>query len=98
MPHRFPRPATAGCTARIWKPYGPQPATGEPAVGNRTARNRQPESPQLENEVLHPAFLHYTCCKTTKPMSYSDIKPQSLERSALEKQRFLTTVNKFRFT
>ena len=30
-------------------------------------------------------------------MSYSDIKPQSLERSALEKQRFLTTVNKFRF-
>ena len=35
MPHRFPRPATAGCTARIWKPYGPQPATGEPAVGKR---------------------------------------------------------------
>lgn len=69
-----------------------------PAYGNRTARNRQPESPQLENEVLHPAFLHYTCCKTTKPMSYSDIKPQSLERSALEKQRFLTAVNKFRFT
>ena len=33
--HRFPRPATAGCTARIWKPYGPQPATGEPAVGKR---------------------------------------------------------------
>lgn len=83
MPHRFPRPATAGCTARIWKPYGPQPATGEPATGN---------------EVLHPAFLHYTCCKTTKPMSYSDIKPQSLERSALEKQRLLTAVNKFRFT
>ena len=76
MPHRFPRPATAGCTARIWKPYGPQ----------------------LENEVLHPAFLHYTCCKTTKPMSYSDIKPQSLERSALEKRRLLTAVNKFHFT
>ena len=35
MPHRFPRPATAGCTARIWKPYGPQPATGEPAVEKR---------------------------------------------------------------
>ena len=35
MPHRFPRPATAGCTARIWKPYGPQPATGEPAIGKR---------------------------------------------------------------
>ena len=33
--HCFPRPATAGCTARIWKPYGPQPATGEPAVGKR---------------------------------------------------------------
>ena len=36
MPHRFPRPATAGCTARIWKPYGPQPATGEPAIGKRS--------------------------------------------------------------
>ena len=35
MPHRFPRPATAGCTARIWKPYGPQPATGEPAITKR---------------------------------------------------------------
>ena len=35
MPHRFPRPATAGCMARIWKPYGPQPATGEPAIGKR---------------------------------------------------------------
>lgn len=31
-------------------------------------------------------------------MSYSDIKPQSLERSALEKRRLLTAVNKFRFT
>ena len=68
------------------------------AIGNRTARNRQPESPQLENEVLHPAFLHYTCCKTTKPTGNGAIKPQSLERSALEKQRFLTAVNKFRFT
>lgn len=29
------RPAIAGPTARIWKPYGPQPATGEPAVGKR---------------------------------------------------------------
>ena len=36
MPHRFPRPATAGCMARIWKPYGPQPATGEPAIGKRS--------------------------------------------------------------
>ena len=76
MPHRFPRPATAGCMARIWKPYGPQ----------------------LENEVLHPAFLHYTCCKTTKPTGNGAIKPQSLERSALEKQRLLTAVNKFHFT
>lgn len=75
-----------------------QLATEEPAVGNRTARNRQPESPQLENEVLHPAFLHYTCCKTTKPTGNGAIKPQSLERSALEKQRLLTAVNKFHFT
>ena len=67
-------------------------------IAGPTARIRQPYGPQLENEVLHQAFLYYTCAKTTKPTGNGAIKPQSLERSALEKQRLLTAVNKFRFT
>lgn len=67
------RPAIAGPTARIRQPYGPQPATGEPAVGN---------------EVLHQAFLYYTCAKTTKPTGNSHIKTQGLRCSATENRGF----------
>lgn len=65
MPHRFPRPATAGCMARIWKPYGPQPATGEPAIGKRGFTSGFPTLYMLQNDktsnTLRPdtAFCHF---------------------------------------
>ncbi|KAB5277480.1 hypothetical protein DW989_02755 [Bacteroides stercoris] len=60
----------------------------QPAYGNRTARSRQPGSPQLKNEVLHQAFLYYTCAKTTKPTGNSHIKTQRLGCSAPENRGF----------
>ena len=42
----------------------------------------------LENEVLHQAFLYYTCAKTTKPTGNSHIKTQRLGCSAPENRGF----------
>lgn len=58
MPHRFPRPATAGCTARIWKPYGPQPATGEPATGKRGFTSGFPTLYMLQNDKTNGQRCH----------------------------------------
>ena len=58
MPHRFPRPATAGCTARIWKPYGPQPATGEPATGKRGFTSGFPTLYMLQNDKTNEQRCH----------------------------------------
>ena len=65
--HCFPRPATAGCTARIWKPYGPQPETGQPAIEKRsftpfrtvfyTIHKREKDGMKQEKQQVFPTFL-----------------------------------------
>ena len=85
---RAPRLPAAGRTVAVCGLSGPQLRARQPAYGNRTARSRQPGSPQLENEVLHQAFLYYTCAKTTKPTGNSHIKTQRLGCSAPENRGF----------